>query len=111
MAKFSRYLVGAVTCVTILSSSNNGSAQHLTGKERTDFIEAVVGGCVLKEKSRPAADQVPSPIIDQTCQCIAERMADVATKAELHSHDPAVITPIAREAGRPCIEAMHKSSP
>ena len=111
MAKVSRYLAGAVTSVTILSSSNNGLAQHLTGKERTDFIEFVVDGCVHKEKSRPVADQVPSPIIDQYCRCYSERMADLATKAELHSRDPAVITPIAKEAAQPCLEAMHKSSP
>ena len=108
MRKFSRHLAGAVTVVTILSSSNNGLAQLLTGKDRTDFIEYTAGACVLKEKSKPAADQMPSPIIDQYCRCITERMADLATKAELHSRDPAIITPIAREAARPCLEAMHK---
>ena len=111
MAKFSRPLAGAVTCVTILSSSNNGLAQYLTGKERTEFIEYTAGACVLKEKSRPAAEQVPSPTIDQYCRCVCERIADLATKTELHSRDALVITPIAREAARPCLEAMHKSSP
>lgn len=111
MAKFSRYLAGAVTFVTMLSSSNNGLAQYLTGKERTDFIEYTAGACVLKEKSKPAADQVPSPTIDQYCRCACERLADLATKAEIHSRDPAVLTPIAREAAQPCLEAMHKSSP
>jgi hypothetical protein len=111
MAQFSRHLAGAVAFTTILSSSNDGFAQYLTGKERTDFIEYTTSVCVQKEKAKPVAEQVPSPIIDQTCRCITERLADLATKAELHSRDDAVIRPIAREAARPCIEAMHKSSP
>jgi hypothetical protein len=109
MTKFLRHLAGAVTCAAVLSSSNNGLAQYLTGKERTDFMDYTAGACIQKEKFRPTADQVPSPIIDQYCRCVSERMADLATKAELHSRDPAIITPIATEAARPCLEAMQKS--
>jgi hypothetical protein len=102
-------MTAVITCATFLLASNDGWAQHLTGKDRTDHIEKIVSGCIERSKASPSRVDLSPQLINEYCRCYAERIVDLATIVEIDSKDPEVMRRIATEAAKPCIDSTLKA--
>jgi hypothetical protein len=56
--------------------SNEGHAQYLTGKDRTDFVAGATNNCMRRQNTDEITARLPKLLYEQYCQCFANGLAD-----------------------------------
>ena len=89
----------------LMAMPQPSEAQYLTGADRTGFIAGVLNSC-NSNKRTPDMRDVPAWVVDDSCKCYANSLADKLTAEQLRTGDPAVTDPIVKSSMRACYEAV-----
>ena len=104
-----KWLAQSVVCAMLLSASDNGWAQNLTGTDRSSFIDGAINTCMSPKNTEPLTKEIPMPLFAEYCRCYATGLADRASMSDLKEDNPDVMIPIVRDVSKACYEAMKRS--